>query len=56
MFMHFITEEGLLKRDQYDLIYVECVLSPTKKNNAFRDRQTGETDNFLRQIVTKLPP
>lgn len=42
----FIMEEGLLKRGQYDLIYVECVLSP-KKNNAFRDRQTGETDNFF---------
>lgn len=55
MFMHFIMEEGLLKRGQYDLIYVECVLSQ-KKNNAFRDRQTGETDNFFRQIVTKLPP
>lgn len=46
MFMHFIMEEGLLKRGQYDLIYVECVLSQ-KKNNAFRDRQTGETDNFF---------
>lgn len=53
MFMHFIMEEGLLKRGQYDLIYVECVLTP-KKTNAFRDRQTGET--FFRQIVTKLPP
>lgn len=45
MFMHFIMEEGLLKRGQYDLIYVECVLTP-KKTNAFRDRQTGETDIF----------
>lgn len=45
MFMHFIMEEGLLKRGQYDLIYVECVLS--KKKNVFRDRQTGETDNFF---------
>lgn len=45
MLMHFIMEEGLLKRGQYDLIYVECVLS--KKKNAFRDRQTGETDNFF---------
>lgn len=45
MFMHFIMEEGLLKRGQYDLIYVECVLS--QKKNAFRDRQTGETDNYF---------
>lgn len=49
MFMHFIMEEGLLNRGQYDLIYVECVLSKKKKtkDNAFRDRQTGETDNFF---------
>lgn len=47
MFMHFIMEEGLLKRGQYDLIYVECVLSQKKKKNAFRDRQTGETDNYF---------
>lgn len=49
MLMHFIMEEGLLKRGQYDLIYVECVLSKKKKtkDNAFRDRQTGETDNFF---------
>lgn len=46
MFMHFIMEEGLLKRGQYDLIYVECVLSQ-KNTNTFRDRQTGETDNFF---------
>lgn len=46
MFMHFIMEEGFLKRGQYYLIYVEYVLSP-KKNNAFRDRQTGETDNYF---------
>lgn len=31
MFMHFIMEEGLLKRGQYDLIYVECVLSQKKE-------------------------
>lgn len=46
MLLHFIMEEGLLKRGQYDLIYVECVLSQ-KKKNAFRDRQTGETDNYF---------
>lgn len=47
MFMHFIMEEGLLKRGQYYLIYVEYVLSQKKKKNAFRDRQTGETDNYF---------
>lgn len=31
MFMHFIMEEGLLKRGQYDLIYVECVPSQKKE-------------------------
>lgn len=55
MFMHFITEEGLLKRGQYDLIYVECVLSPKKKTTHSEiDKQVRQT--FFRQIVTKLPP
>lgn len=51
--MHFIMEEALLKRGQYDLIYVECVLSQ-KKDNAFRDRQTGETDNYFKTNCNKI--
>lgn len=56
MFMHFIMEEGLLKRGQYDLIYVEYVLSPKKKTTHSEiDKQVRQTI-FFRQIVTKLPP
>lgn len=55
MFMHFIMEEGLLKRGQYDLIYVECVLSPKKRTTHSEiDKQVRQT--FFRQIVTKSPP
>lgn len=55
MFMHFIMEEGLLKRGQYDLIYVECVLSQKKRTHSEIDKQVRQTIIF-RQIVTKLPP
>lgn len=50
MFMHFIMEEGLLKRGQYDLIYVECVLSPKKKRTTHSeiDKQVGQTLFFIR--------
>lgn len=49
-------EEGLLKRGQYDLIYVECVLSQKKKTTHSEiDKQVRQTIIF-RQIVTKLPP
>lgn len=53
--MHFIMEEGLLKRGQYDLIYVECVLSQKKTTHSEIDKQVRQTI-FFRQIVTKLPP
>lgn len=45
MFMHFIMEEGLLKRGQYDLIYVEYVLSPKKKTTH------SEIDKQVRQTI-----
>lgn len=43
MFMHFIMEEGLLKRGQYDLIYVECVLSQKKRTHSEIDKQVRQT-------------
>lgn len=38
-------EEGLLKRGQYDLIYVECVLSK-KKTHSEIDKQVRQTIFF----------
>lgn len=40
-------EEGLLKRGQYDLIYVECVLSQKKTTHSEIDKQVRQTIFFL---------